>query len=126
MATYLPVLKLGMTHAEVVRLRQLLNKKGFDLGVDASPASMVFTQAVSNAVYQFQARTDGLAVDGIVGRNTWAALLGVPASQVVITGTGSTTPVQPEAIPVATPSKTSPWKILGAAVAGFALWKLLG
>jgi len=71
LATQGPVLKYGMNNDEVVKLRQRL-RLGGELAVDvAEPA--FFDDRLEKAVKHFQKR-HGLAVDGVVGRNTRAAL----------------------------------------------------
>lgn len=70
-----PALKPGMTHAQVPSLRRRLHLTG-DLKT-GDPRSPVFDAALEAAVRRFQTR-HGLAVDGIVGRETRAAL-NVPA-----------------------------------------------
>lgn len=69
-------LSKGATGPQVKTLQQLLLAKGFKMkdgwrtyGVDGS-----FGQATKNAVINFQ-KAKGLAQDGIVGANTWNALL---------------------------------------------------
>lgn len=63
-----PALVEGNSGAEVSRLQTLLQKQGFDVGVDG-----VFGSETTAAVRQFQ-QTQGLEVDGVVGADTWAAL----------------------------------------------------
>lgn len=65
------LLKLGSKGDEVRTLQSLLNSKGYSVGsVDGD-----FGPATEAAVRKFQA-DHGLGVDGIVGKNTWAALYG--------------------------------------------------
>ena len=67
----LPTLRKGNTGEYVTLLQTKLLQKGYDLGrygVDGD-----FGSATLTAVKQFQ-RDHGLAVDGVVGKNTWAAL----------------------------------------------------
>lgn len=69
--TPLPTLKRGNKGEFVTLLQTKLANKGYDLGkygVDGD-----FGSATEAAVKQFQ-RDHGLTVDGIVGKNTWAAL----------------------------------------------------
>jgi murein L,D-transpeptidase YcbB/YkuD len=66
-----PLLKYGINNDEVVKLRQRLRLSG-DLAVDATDTAY-FDDRLENAVKHFQKR-HGLAVDGVVGRNTRAAL----------------------------------------------------
>jgi peptidoglycan hydrolase-like protein with peptidoglycan-binding domain len=55
---------------EVKELQTALNKQGFSLTADG-----LFGRGTENAVKKFQA-AHGLTVDGVVGANTWRALLG--------------------------------------------------
>lgn len=67
--TVKPVLRKGSRGDNVRELQRLLNDLGYDCGV----ADGVFGAKTEAAVKAFQ--TDhGLKADGIVGRNTWAAL----------------------------------------------------
>jgi putative chitinase len=63
-----PVLRRGSFSDLVGEAQALLRRHGFPLAVDND-----FGPATDLAVRSFQARS-GLAVDGIVGRRTWAAL----------------------------------------------------
>ena len=63
-----PVLRMGSKGADVRTLQLKLNEFGFQLDVDG-----VFGQLTDNAVRDFQ-KTAQLAVDGIVGAQTWAVL----------------------------------------------------
>lgn len=67
-----PTLKKGSKGEYVTKLQTLLKEKGYDLGkwgVDGD-----FGSATLAAVKAFQ-KANGLTVDGIVGKNTWNALL---------------------------------------------------
>lgn len=67
----LPTLRKGNTGEYVTLLQTKLLQKGYDLGkygVDGD-----FGSATLKAVKEFQ-KDHGLAVDGVVGKNTWAAL----------------------------------------------------
>jgi hypothetical protein len=66
--TDLPLLREGARGAAVSQLQQALNKGGARLAVDG-----VFGPLTSAAVRSFQSR-NALAVDGIVGQNTWGKL----------------------------------------------------
>ena len=69
-AEEMPVLGLGDSGDAVVILQTALNAQGFDCGeVDG-----IFGQNTLNAVKAFQT-AKGLTVDGIVGAQTWEALL---------------------------------------------------
>lgn len=61
-------LRRGAQGADVLYLQQLLVKNGF-------PYNAVFDTSLEAAVRQFQT-ANKLSVDGIVGKNTWAALEG--------------------------------------------------
>lgn len=65
-----PMLRRGNRGSAVVELQKLLTKAGFYLQSDG-----IFGSNTDAAVRRFQ-RSRRLSVDGIVGRNTWAALLG--------------------------------------------------
>jgi len=71
----------------VTQLQQLLNDNGAGLTVDGDFGAGTFT-AVEN--YQ---RAHGLSVDGVVGPNTKASLLGPPAAPKAIALTSSSCPV---------------------------------
>ena len=67
-----PTIKLGSKGSDVKKAQQLLISKGYSCG--AAGADGDFGAATYNAVKKFQA-ANGLEADGIVGANTWAALL---------------------------------------------------
>jgi len=69
MATYSQV-KKGSKGDSVSQLQTLLNQNGYSLDVDG-----VFGSKTQSAVRDYQSKS-GLAVDGIVGTNTWNSLLG--------------------------------------------------
>ena len=71
-AVTLPLLAQG-SRSETVRLAQAALT---GLGYDAGGADGIFGANTAAAVKRFQA-AHGLAADGIVGRDTWHALLGV-------------------------------------------------
>ena len=64
----MPVLKKGSKSEDVKILQQKLNSKGYKLTVDG-----IFGNKTLEAVKDFQEK-NGLLVDGIVGKNTWAKL----------------------------------------------------
>ena len=65
-----PTLKRGDRSETVKSLQQILTKAG----VYDSEINGVFDSETSKAVKQFQ-RSNGLGVDGVVGKKTWAALI---------------------------------------------------
>ena len=66
----MPLLKIGSKGIYVQLLQSVLNRLGYGAGeVDG-----IFGVRTENAVKRFQ-RTVGLTVDGIVGKNTWNALM---------------------------------------------------
>jgi len=67
----LPTLKKGSTGEYVTLLQTKLLNKGYDLGKYGADGD--FGSATESAVKKFQ-KDNGLTVDGIVGKNTWAAL----------------------------------------------------
>ena len=67
-----PIIKLGSKGPDVKKAQQLLIVKGYSCG--AAGADGDFGAGTYNAVKKFQA-DNGLEADGIVGDNTWAALL---------------------------------------------------
>ncbi len=64
-----PTLKMGSQGSSVVELQRLLLSNGFNPG----PVDGIFGNQTHSAVTAFQ-RSRGLAVDGIVGVQTWTAL----------------------------------------------------
>ena len=67
-----PTIKLGSKGSEVKKVQQLLIAKGYSCGTAGADGD--FGAGTYNAVKKFQA-DNGLEADGIVGDNTWAALL---------------------------------------------------
>ena len=67
-----PTIKLGSKGSDVKKAQQLLIAKGYSCGVAGADGD--FGAGTYNAVKKFQA-DNGLEADGIVGANTWAALL---------------------------------------------------
>ena len=63
-----PTLRQGDSGAAVTKLQQLLNAKGINVKVDGD-----FGNTTRAAVVQFQ-KQNSIAVDGIVGPQTWQAL----------------------------------------------------
>lgn len=70
----LPVLGKGSEGAQVKALQTMLKGLGYNLGVWGIDGDFGAQTAV--AVEKFQ-KSKGLAVDGIVGKATWSALLGI-------------------------------------------------
>ena len=70
------LLKRGSRGDAVKELQQKLNA----LGYNAEPADGIFGVKTEAAVRAFQ-KANGLSVDGIVGKNTWAALQAQPAKE---------------------------------------------
>lgn len=64
----LPIVRPGSSGSAVRVLQQVLNFKGFNLGVDG-----IYGSSTQEAVKDFQ-QTKGLAGDGIVDAQTWAHL----------------------------------------------------
>lgn len=67
-----PTIKLGSKGSDVKKAQQLLIAKGYSCGTAGADGD--FGAGTYNAVKKFQA-DNGLEADGIVGANTWAALL---------------------------------------------------
>ncbi|HKE20093.1 MAG TPA: peptidoglycan-binding domain-containing protein [Kofleriaceae bacterium] len=82
-----PLLRRGSTGAAVRDLQVRLQSLGFDPG----PADGIFGGGTQAAVVSFQ-RSRGLTPDGIVGPQTWSALLSTPPS-----GGGTQGPATPTA-----------------------------
>ena len=74
----------GSKGSDVTELQKLLNNNGYNLSVDGDFGSK--TQA---AVKDYQQK-NGLAVDGIVGTNTWGALTKANTTQATTTPTETT------------------------------------
>lgn len=115
-STSRPTLRKGSRGAAVTELQQALAAQGLVVinATDPSRLSVeggVFDANTDEAVRQFQARAK-LAVDGVVGPNTWSKLLGVK-----VTGTGGGGPVQQQPPPTQqqqdTMMKAADDKILG-------------
>ena len=64
------IIRKGSEGEEVKKLQQLLNSEGYSLDADG-----IFGEKTAAAVRQYQS-ANGLAVDGIVGANTWGSLNG--------------------------------------------------
>lgn len=70
--TNYPTLRNGSSSNFVYLLQLLLNQYGANISIDGA-----FGPNTTNAVIAFQ-QANGLAPDGIVGRNTWSTLLTLP------------------------------------------------
>ena len=66
--------KYGSSGSDVYELQRKLNKKGYNLSVDGK-----FGAKTQSAVRDYQ-KKNGLAVDGIVGKNTWSSLNKTPTN----------------------------------------------
>lgn len=71
----LQILRKGSTGPQVKALQQLLRGQGYSLGL-LNPFDGNFGTLTDTAVRRFQ-KDRKLTVDGIVGENTWNALLGI-------------------------------------------------
>ena len=95
MANYNQV-RYGSEGSDVSELQKLLNKNGYRLDEDG-----VFGSKTQSAVQDYQ-KKNNLAVDGIVGNNTWAALTNASG----ITSGGSSSGSSSTEAPAATPAPT--------------------
>jgi peptidoglycan hydrolase-like protein with peptidoglycan-binding domain len=75
----------GSSGGAVKELQEALNKQGYNLSTDG-----IFGANTEAAVRDFQKKS-GLAVDGIVGKNTWSKLIGT-ASDILASKKTDTTP----------------------------------
>ena len=85
MATLYSQVGYGSKGDTVKKLQQLLNQGDYNLDVDGS-----FGPKTQAAVKDYQ-KKNGLAVDGIVGKNTWNTLTTMSASNTDTTPSGDTT-----------------------------------
>ncbi len=72
------LLRKGMQNGDVRRLQERLRELGYDPG----PSDGLFGPRTEGAVLSFQA-DKGLAVDGVVGQETWGTLFQAPMPQAV-------------------------------------------
>lgn len=86
MATY-STIRYGSRGDDVKALQNALNAAGYSLDEDG-----IFGSKTQAAVKQYQ-KSQGLTVDGIVGKNTWGALNSAPSSS--DTGSSSTNDTSP-------------------------------
>jgi hypothetical protein len=123
-------LRVGDRHPVVVEVRQRLGAAGVVANYTVADPQ-VFDTGLKTLVEVFQKRR-GLAVDGIVGPNTWKALGGTLSAQPTTPTTGTATPgVTPGSAlapppPEAPGTGPNPLIFLGlgvAAVGGWMLWK---
>ena len=77
--------KYGSTGSDVKKLQQTLNKNGYKLTEDG-----IFGAKTQAAVKDYQ-KKNGLDVDGIVGTNTWGALLKTNTTNTTATKAANTT-----------------------------------
>lgn len=70
-----PTVRKGSTGEAVKELQKLLNQRGYNCGT----ADGIFGAKTEAAVKAFQ-KANGLSVDGICGKKTWAALIEEPQS----------------------------------------------
>lgn len=73
-----PTIRRGNSGNFVILLQYLLNQYGYNLAIDGS-----FGNNTQKAVLDFQ-KNNGLTQDGIVGRNTWSALLNINPTSTVL------------------------------------------
>ena len=86
----------GSSGEEVKKLQQQLIDAGYDVG--SSGADGIYGAKTEEAVKKFQQANTGLAVDGIAGKHTLAALNSInnqPAASTPTTPTAPTTPTTP-------------------------------
>jgi hypothetical protein len=69
------ILRKGQIGTEVSQLQQMLQEKGYSVAIDGNFGSQTYL-----SVYRFQ-KDVNLPADGIVGENTWRALLGETSGQ---------------------------------------------
>ncbi len=74
MASTYPMLSYGSGGSAVRELQEALNRHGYGLAVDG-----VFGEKTKAAVYDYQ-KQNGLKKDGVVGSETWGSLLSDPVS----------------------------------------------
>ena len=87
-------LRYGSSGDDVIELQKKLNENGYTLDVDGK-----FGPKTQEAVRDYQQK-NGLAVDGIVGTNTWGALTKATApAETTPAPTTPTTPTTPEPEP---------------------------
>lgn len=92
MATTKKQISYGSSGSDVSELQTLLNQNGYNLNVDG-----IFGAKTQDAVKDYQQK-NSLAVDGIVGTNTWGALAGANSASTATSNTSQTTsaPKAPE------------------------------
>lgn len=116
-STAVVMLKRGSSGPAVTAVQQRLQAAGFSPGaIDGK-----FGPGTESAVKMFQ-RSKGLAVDGIVGPKT-AAALGVPLP--ASTGGGALIPVSASDVAVGVDGGGPPWGLIAAGLGGVAALVLL-
>ena len=94
MATYKQV-SYGSQGSEVTELQKLLNNNGYNLSTDG-----IFGAKTQAAVKDYQ-KKNSLAVDGIVGTNTWGALTNAQNASPNASAPAATPQATPQAAPTA-------------------------
>ena len=87
MAIYKQV-SYGSQGSDVTELQKLLNQNGYNLSTDG-----IYGAKTQAAVKDYQSK-NGLAVDGIVGNNTWGALTKAQSGSQAASTPATTTPAQ--------------------------------
>ena len=113
-STYRPTLRRG-SRGNAVREAQTILRQVTAAG-DLLPVTGVFDELTVEATKQFQA-SNGLKADGIIGKNTWTALLGKK-----VTTARRATPAAPvaktEPVVSAPKMKTASIPVIGAVAIG--------
>ncbi|MDF3822201.1 peptidoglycan-binding domain-containing protein [Leptospira sp. 96542] len=108
MATTYPTLRQGSTGAPVSFLQRNLIALGYESTLSPEGADGVFGSKTNKAVRDFQLK-HGLAVDGIVGENTWGKLLSlVPSSEILVNTIQSTVQLPPVPTSASVPPPSLP------------------
>lgn len=81
----LPVLRMGSKGTYVKKAQQLLQERGYSLGICGVDGD--FGPATEKAVMQFQKDWGLIPVDGIIGQNTWEKLMSTPVKEKTYTVT---------------------------------------
>ena len=83
--TKLPVLRMGSKGTYVKKAQQLLQERGYSLGICGVDGD--FGPATEKAVMQFQRDWGLTPVDGIIGEKTWEKLMSTPVKEKTYTVT---------------------------------------